>query len=181
MTYAFLSGGTVDGTGEHAVSCLGNSESLCIFAGTLEHGHGVDRRSLAAYPAGMDTDDPFAGPLPDSLPPAPLVGEPGPEHDRAVVAALYRAAVGGEVWEEKVDKFGQVTRLAREVRPDVAAAKKWLESRTPEAWGEKRTQEFRVIVARIDGQERDAVGLTIAGELDTVATEPVAIGRQGEG
>lgn len=160
-----------------------------VFAFTPLQAYSVDRHGERAYPAGMvtltaETDapiDPFAGPLPDALPPAPLVGEPGPEHDRAVVAALYRAAVGGEVWEEKVDKFGQVTRLAREVRPDVAAAKKWLESRTPEAWGEKRTQEFRVIVARIDGQERDAVGLTIAGELDTVATEPVAIGRQGEG
>lgn len=132
--------------------------------------------SPLAYPAGMDTDDPFAGPLPPELPPAPLVGEPGPEHDRAVVAALYRAAVGGEVWEEKVDKFGQVTRLAREVRPDVAAARKWLESRTPETWGEKRTQEFRVIVARIDGQEREAVGLVIDQQA-----EPMAIGRQGEG
>ena len=119
----------------------------------------------------MDTDDPFSGPLPPELPPAPLVGEPGPEHDRAVVAALYRAAVGGEVWEEKVDKFGQVTRLAREVRPDVAAARKWLEARAPETWGEKRTQEFRVIVARIDGVERDAVGLTIAGELDIASQQ----------
>lgn len=108
--------------------------------------------------------DPFAGPLPDALPPAPVVGEPGPEHDRAVVAALYRAAVGGEVWEEKIDKFGQVTRVRREVLPDVAAARKWLESRRPEAWGAKVTQEFRVVVSRLEGQERPAVGLAIEGE-----------------
>jgi hypothetical protein len=108
--------------------------------------------------------DPFAGPLPDALPPAPVVGEPGPEHDRAVVAALYRAAVGGEVWEEKIDKFGQVNRVRREVLPDVAAARKWLEARQPETWGAKVTQEFRVVVARLEGQEREAVGLPIDGE-----------------
>lgn len=122
-----------------------------------------------------DASDPFAGPLPDELPAPPTVGEPGPEHDRAVVAALYRAAVGGEAWEEKVDKFGQVVRLSREVRPDVAAARKWLEARQAEAWGERRTQEFRVIVARIDGQERDAVGLTIEGEI-----LPAQVGREIE-
>ena len=112
--------------------------------------------------------DPFAGPMPDELPPAPVVGEPGPEHDRAVVAALYRAAVGGEVWEEKLDKFGQVNRVRREVLPDVAAARKWLEARQPERWGQKQTQEFRVIVARIDGHERPAVGLAIEGEASAV-------------
>lgn len=126
-----------------------------------------------------DATDPFAGPLPDDIPPAPTVGEPGPEHDRAVVAALYRAAVGGEVWEDKVDKFGQVIRLSREVRPDVAAARKWLEARAPEAWGEKRTQAFRVIVARIDGQEREAVGLTI--EHDAATQKFLGHDAKGEG
>lgn len=150
----------------------------------IGHGHGLRLAALRAYPAGMDTDsDPFSGPLPPELPPAPLVGEPGPEHDRAVVAALYRAAVGGEVWEEKADKFGQIVRLAREVRPDVAAARKWLEARAPETWGEKRTQEFRVIVARIDGQERDAVGLTIehdAGIQEIVAPQKILASDAGE-
>lgn len=135
----------------------------------------VAGRFWRAYAAGMDDDsDPFSGPMPYELPPAPLVGEPGPEHDRAVVAALYKAATGGTVWVEKMDKFGQVIRLEQQVRPDVAAARKWLESRTPETWGEKRTQEFRVIVARIDGVEREAVGLTIEHEPQ------LAIG-QGDG
>ena len=108
-----------------------------------------------------DDDFPAADWVPPAGAPSPPTGEPTAAHDAAVVAALYRRATGGQVWRETLDKVGEVRVIREELLPDVAAARKWLESRVPDAWAEKRTQEFRVIVARIDGAEREGVSAAI--------------------
>ena len=114
----------------------------------------------------MTDDDEF--PAADWVPPAgapsPPTGDPTAAHDAAVVAALYRRATGGQVWREVLDKVGEVRVIREELLPDVAAARKWLESRAPDAWADKRTQEFRVIVARIDGREQEGVSAAIEGQ-----------------
>ena len=98
-------------------------------------------------------------PDPPQKPPE-LTGEPTEDHDRAVQAALYKRAVGSERWREVASKLG-VVMVREEVPADPAAAKLWLQARRPEQWAEKRTQEFRVIVARIEGRETEAVGMVI--------------------
>ncbi len=99
---------------------------------------------------------------------------PGPEHDAAVTRALYERAVGGVSWSEKLDRFGTVVRLEAREPPDVAAAKLWLQARAPEQWAEKRTAEFRVIVARLgQGSEREAAGLTFDAEAEVAGAEVV--------
>lgn len=105
-------------------------------------------------------------------PPLEATQKPTTEHDGAVVAALYRAAVGGQQWRETLDKVGEVRVLREEVGPDVAAARKWLEARAPDTWGAKPAQEVRVIVARIEG--RETVGVTLEHDAG------VTIGRQGD-
>lgn len=79
-------------------------------------------------------------------------------HDAAVTEALFRRAVGGRTWSERVTKDGTVVRVEADVLPDTAAATQWLKARQPEQWAEKRTAEFRVVVARLgSGSEREAV------------------------
>lgn len=115
-----------------------------------------------AHMALIDDYGPADGFIPaGKAPTLAATDEPTAAHDGAVRAALYRAAVGGEQWSETLDKVGDVRVLRREVAPDVGAARKWLEARAPDQWAEKRTQEFRVIVARIEGREVEGVGLTL--------------------
>ena len=100
-----------------------------------------------------------------TLPPQvgdPSAFEPTPAHDRAVQAALYRAAVGGETWAEQVGRAGEVYRVRKEVLPDPAAARKWLEARRPEAWADKRGGQLRVVVARL-GADGVAVAVSVGG------------------
>lgn len=97
-----------------------------------------------------DDLDLFAG---DAVP-APLApsGEPftpTPAHDAEVTAALYRRAVGGVTWSDKLDKFGDVHRLQSDMPPDISAAKLWLQARQPDRWGSEPQQGTRVYVVQL--------------------------------
>ena len=98
---------------------------------------------------------------------------PTADHDAAVTAALYRRAVGGETWAEKLDKFGDVHRLKADVLPDPAAARLWLQARQPDKWGSEPEQGTRVYVVQLPAVARDAGAW--------LATVRPAIEQQAEG
>ena len=99
-----------------------------------------------------DRLDPFGDDTLGELP------APAPDADSQVEAALYRRAVGGTTWAEKMDRFGEVRRLVSDMPPDITAARIWLERRNPERWADKRAPDVRVIIARLGaGSEREAV------------------------
>ena len=66
-----------------------------------------------------------------------------------VERALYARAIGYTRTAEKVLSNGQVVEYRETLDPDPAAARAWLQSRDPDRWAEKRTQEFRVVVDRL--------------------------------
>jgi hypothetical protein len=72
----------------------------------------------------------------------------GPAHDARVARAIYHAAIGGERWSEKLDKFGDVQRLREHVAPDPRAASFYLENRQRSEWGGSVKEAVRVIVTR---------------------------------
>lgn len=70
-------------------------------------------------------------------------------HDERVMRALYAAAVGGETWTDKLDKFGDVHRLAAQLPPDPKAALDWLRARRREQWGAQGGEASRVYVVAL--------------------------------
>lgn len=120
-------------------------------------------------------------PIDDATPPVDI--EPTDAHDLAVQAALYKAAIGGERWRESVTN-GQVVLLREEVRPDVGAAKKWLESRRPGTWREPDTAQDKPrsisITVTVHGQPRVTIGETYEHE-GTSTPAPGLIGQAGAG
>ena len=72
-------------------------------------------------------------------------------HDARVQRALYSAAVGGEAWAEKLDRFGDVHTVREYRPPDARAAMQWLERRQPAAWGEAARPVTYVVVERVQG------------------------------
>ena len=81
---------------------------------------------------------------------------PTPMHDAEVTAALYRRAVGGVTWSEKLDKFGDVHKLQSDMPPDIAAAKLWLQARQPDKWGSEPQQGTHVYVVALPAPASDA-------------------------
>lgn len=73
-------------------------------------------------------------------------------HDARVQRALYSAAVGGEAWSEKLDRFGDVHTVREYRAPDARAAMQWLERRQPAAWGEAARPVTYVVVERAQGR-----------------------------
>ena len=90
----------------------------------------------------------------------------GEAHDARVARAVYQAAVGGETWTEKLDKFGEVQRLREYVMPDTRAAAFYLENRQRQAWGGTVKETVRVVVARDVGRLRDATIYDASDELE---------------
>lgn len=92
---------------------------------------------------------PRSAPLAISAPAPALIGEPDDSHHAAVRRALYQRAVGGETWEDKLDRFGGVQRLRKDLPPDPASAEKWLKTYDPDTWVQTEKHDVRVIVARL--------------------------------
>jgi hypothetical protein len=140
----------------------------------------TDAQSLTA-PA-IDWNDPMADPVTGASPvvrqvtleqlrtastqaPAPpIASEPTEAHDLAVQAALYARAVGYTRSRQVLDRTGNPVDITEDMPPDPGAAVKWLQARRAEQWGEKKTQEFRVIVARL-GDAGPAISSVIEGSL----------------
>ena len=86
----------------------------------------------------------------------------GESHDMRVARAIYQAAIGGERWTEKLDRFGDTHRLREAVLPDTRAASFYLENRQRGAWGGNADRGVRVVVVAMDAmrarvmQGRDA-------------------------
>jgi len=93
----------------------------------------------------------------------------GAEHDARVARAIYHAAVGGERWTEKLDKFGDVHRLAEQVAPDPRAASFYLENRQRAAWGGTVKEAVRVVVVREMPKLRDANIFDASDEIENSA------------
>jgi hypothetical protein len=87
-----------------------------------------------------DRLDPFGD---DTPAPADEIPAPELDHDAQVENALYRRAVGGVTWSEKLDRFGETHRLEADLPPDITAARIWLERRNPERWADKRIRARR--------------------------------------
>lgn len=148
-----------------------------------------------------ENDDPFSGPCAPAISPARMLADAG-YTDREigqqlglslaevalqlgagdlgsdaatarVERALYMRAVGYERQGEKVLSNGQVVAYTETVDPDTGAARAWLQSRDPDRWAEKRTQEFRVVVDRLGASLARSV---IEGEI-----ESPSIGQEIEG
>lgn len=100
---------------------------------------------------------------------------PSAVHDAEVTAALYRRAVGGVTWSEKLDKFGDVHKLQSDMPPDIAAAKLWLQARQPDKWGSEPQTTAHVYVVALPAPARDAVAW-----LASVATQREAIEHQAD-
>jgi len=102
------------------------------------------------------------------VPEPPIEDEPTEAHDRAVVAALYSRAVGYTRSKQVLNNKGDAVDLTEDLPPDTAAAVRWLASRRPDQWGEKRQEQVRVVIDRLgDGRER--IGVSIGrqgGEAD---------------
>ena len=109
----------------------------------------------------------------DDAPQAPFT--PSAVHDAEVTAALYRRAVGGVTWSEKLDKFGDVHKLQADMPPDIAAAKLWLQARQPDKWGSEPQTTAHVYVVALPAPARDAVAW-----LASVATQREAIEHQAD-
>ena len=90
----------------------------------------------------------------DDVPSEPFA--PSAEHDAAVTAALYRRAVGGVTWSEKLDKFGEVHKLQSDMPPDIAAAKLWLQARQPDKWGSEPQTGTHVYVVALPAPAANA-------------------------
>ena len=88
--------------------------------------------------------------------PAVLGAVTDAHHDR-VTRALYEAAVGGETWAQRMDKFGAVHTLRERLPPDPRAALSWLERQRPEAWADNRKPVVQVVVRRITDAPPSAV------------------------
>ncbi len=73
-----------------------------------------------------------------------------------VERALYEAAVGGETWSEKLDRFGERHRLLARQAPDARAALEILGRRRPDDWADQRRPAIQVVVQRITGQPPSA-------------------------
>lgn len=86
----------------------------------------------------------------------------GDVHDARVARAVYAAAVGGERWEDKIDKFGDVQRVRSQVMPDTRAAAFYLENRQRQAWGGSVKESVRVVVVR---QMPKAIASALAGDV----------------
>jgi hypothetical protein len=74
----------------------------------------------------------------------------GESHDMRVARAIYQAAIGGERWTEKLDRFGDTHRLREAVLPDTRAASFYLENRQRGAWGGNADRGVRVVVVAMD-------------------------------
>lgn len=94
----------------------------------------------------------------------------GEIHDARVARAIYAAAVGGERWEDKIDKFGDVQRVRSQVMPDTRAAAFYLENRQRQEWGGSVKEGVRVVVVR---QMPKAIASALAGDaIDAEISEP---------
>lgn len=95
----------------------------------------------------------------------------GDAHDARVARAIYQAAVGGERWTEKLDRFGDTHRLREAVLPDTRAASFYLENRQRGAWGGNAERGVRVVVVAMDAM-RARVMSDADARRDAIELEP---------
>lgn len=95
----------------------------------------------------------------------------GEAHDARVARAVYQAAVGGERWQDKLDKFGDVQRVREQVLPDTKAAAFYLENRQRAAWGGNAERGVRVVVVAMDAM-RARVMADADARRDAIELEP---------
>ncbi|MGC3959613.1 MAG: hypothetical protein QM813_17185 [Verrucomicrobiota bacterium] len=112
----------------------------------------------------------------------PLTGEPTIDHDIAVQAALYRAAIGGKRWRETVSQ-GQIVTIEEQVMPDPKAAAQWLAARMPDRWAaaaDTSTQHHGLTVRiTLQGAPMMTIGHVIEGESQAVTPVPGLIRQDG--
>lgn len=58
-----------------------------------------------------------------------------------VEKSLYKRAKGMVIWEEKLDKDGNIIKLKRQIPPCDRSASKWLNNRDPLRWRDKQEIE----------------------------------------
>ena len=74
--------------------------------------------------------------------------EPNAAMNALAVRALYSCVRGQTVIEEKLDRFGDVHQLRKQLPPDPRAAMAWLERRKPDEWADKTPQVRPVLILR---------------------------------
>ncbi|MCD8090351.1 MAG: helix-turn-helix domain-containing protein [Clostridiales bacterium] len=80
--------------------------------------------------------------------------------DYEIENALFKKAKGYRIREEKLDRFGNVVELEREIPPDVAAIIFWLKNKRPDKWRDRIekvsvNENDRVIKINISGTGKD--------------------------